>query len=137
VPSITTPVSPSAQETVTGWPSWSWRVPSSVPITQGMPSSRLTIAAWQVRPPRSVTMAAAVLRIGSQSGSVMPVTSTEPGRKRWISSTLFSTATGPAPMRRPTARPVISTRPRSFSAQLSMTEASRPAWAVSGRAWTM
>ena len=36
----------------------------------GMPSSRATIAAWDVRPPRSVTMPAAVFMIGSQSGSV-------------------------------------------------------------------
>ena len=31
------------------------------------------MAAWQVRPPRLVTMAAAIFMIGSQSGSVMSV----------------------------------------------------------------
>ncbi len=46
-----------------------------------MPSSRLTIAAWHVRPPRLVTMAAAIFMAGSQSGSVMSATSTSPGRK--------------------------------------------------------
>jgi hypothetical protein len=43
-----------------------------------MPSSRAMIAAWQVRPPRLVTMAEARFMIGSQSGSVMSVTSTSP-----------------------------------------------------------
>ena len=36
------------------------------------------IAAWQVRPPRLVTIAAARFMIGSQSGSVMSATSTSP-----------------------------------------------------------
>ena len=52
-----------------------------VPTTQGMPSSRDTIAAWQVRPPSSVTTAAARLSTGSQSGSVIRATSTSPARK--------------------------------------------------------
>ena len=54
-------------------------VPSPVPTTAGMPSSRATIAAWQVRPPRLVTMAAAVFITGSQSGVVVSATSTSPG----------------------------------------------------------
>ena len=37
------------------------------------------IAAWQVRPPRLVTIAEARFMIGSQSGSVMSATSTSPG----------------------------------------------------------
>ena len=37
------------------------------------------IAAWQVRPPRLVTMALARFITGSQFGSVMSVTSTSPG----------------------------------------------------------
>ena len=49
-----------------------------MPTTAGMPSSRAMIAAWQVRPPRLVTMAAARFMIGSQSGSVMSATSTSP-----------------------------------------------------------
>ena len=44
-----------------------------------MPSSRAMIAAWQVRPPRLVTIADAFFMTGSQSGSVMSVTSTSPG----------------------------------------------------------
>ena len=51
----------------------------SVPTTHGTPSSRLTMAAWQVRPPRLVTMARAIFIVGSQSGSVMSATSTSPG----------------------------------------------------------
>ena len=39
----------------------------------GMPSSRAMMAAWQVRPPRFVTIAAAVFMTGSQSGVVMSV----------------------------------------------------------------
>ena len=46
------------------------------------PSSRLTMAAWQVRPPRLVTMAAAFFMIGSQSGSVLSVTRISPGLKK-------------------------------------------------------
>ena len=57
-----------------------------MPTTAGMPSSRAMIAAWQVRPPRLVTMAAARFMIGSQSGSVMSATSTSPGRNVAISS---------------------------------------------------
>ena len=56
-------------------------VPCCVPTMAGNPSSRLTIAAWQVRPPRLVTMAAAFFITGSQSGSVLSVTSTSPGLK--------------------------------------------------------
>ena len=73
-------MSPSAQDTVTGRPSASVRVACPVPTTAGMPSSRAMIAAWQVRPPRLVTIAAARFMIGSQSGSVMSATSTSPGR---------------------------------------------------------
>ena len=54
-------------------------VASPQPTTAGMPSSRAMIAAWQVRPPRLVTIAAARFITGSQSGSVMSVTSTSPG----------------------------------------------------------
>ena len=54
------------------------RVASPQPTTAGMPSSRAMIAAWQVRPPRLVTIAAARFMTGSQSGSVMSATSTSP-----------------------------------------------------------
>ena len=54
------------------------RWPSPVPTTQGTPSSRETIAAWQVMPPESVTIAAARRISGTQSGAVMCATSTSP-----------------------------------------------------------
>jgi hypothetical protein len=48
------------------------------PTIAGTPISRATMAAWQVRPPLLVMMALAFFMIGSQSGSVMSVTSTSP-----------------------------------------------------------
>ncbi len=78
-PSYTRPESPSAQDTVTTWPSGTQVVASPVPTTAGMPSSRAMIDAWQVRPPRLVTIAAAVFITGSQSGVVVSATSTSPG----------------------------------------------------------
>ncbi len=73
------------------------------------------IAAWQVRPPRLVTIAEARFITGSQFGSVMSVTSTSPGitRSIWLAST--TTLTGPAPTFWPIARPVVSTSDEPFS----------------------
>ena len=50
------------------------------------------IAAWQVRPPRFVTIAAARFITGSQSGSVMSATSTSPGLTRSISAADLTSA---------------------------------------------
>ena len=75
------PISPPAQEIVTSAPVLRTAVAFSAPTTAGTPSSRATIAAWQVRPPWSVTMAPAVFITGSQSGLVERATSTSPGRK--------------------------------------------------------
>jgi hypothetical protein len=106
------PVSPSAQEMVTSSPSFSVSVAVSHPTTAGTPSSRAMIAAWHVRPPRLVTMAAARFITGSQFGSVMSVTSTSPSFTRSISATLFTTRTRPWPIFDPMARPEASTSPR-------------------------
>ena len=57
------------------------------------------MAAWQVRPPRLVTIADARFMTGSQSGSVMSATSTSPARTRDISFTSLMMRAGPAPMR--------------------------------------
>src|ERR1051325_9764602 len=54
------PCSPSAQLSVTFSPLFTLEVASAEPTTAGMPSSRATIAACDVRPPRSVTMPAAL-----------------------------------------------------------------------------
>ena len=67
------------------------------------------IAAWQVRPPRLVTIAAARFITGSQSGSVMSVTSTSPARTRSISAAERTMRTGPCPIFCPIARPLAST----------------------------
>ena len=67
------------------------------------------MAAWQVRPPRLVTMAAARFMTGSQSGSVMSATSTSPLCTRAISEASRTTRAVPAPMRCPMLRPVAST----------------------------
>jgi len=57
------------------------RVPQGMPVptTAVMPSSRAIIAAWQVRPPLSVTIAAAIFITGSQSGAVIFETRISPG----------------------------------------------------------
>ena len=57
------------------------------------------MAAWQVRPPRLVTMADARFMIGSQSGSVMSATSTSPGLNEPIWSSEVRILTFPAPIR--------------------------------------
>ena len=49
-----------------------------VPTTAGVPSSLLTIAAWQVIPPSSVTMAATFRIAGTMSGLVIRVTRISP-----------------------------------------------------------
>jgi hypothetical protein len=84
-------------------------VASPQPTTAGMPSSRAMMAAWQVRPPRLVTMALARFITGSQLGSVMSVTSTSPGCTRSISAVLRTRRTGPVPIFWPMARPSAST----------------------------
>ena len=71
---------PSAARNSDSAPMNQKKAPNQSPTTiAGMPSSRLTMAAWHVRPPRSVTTAAARFITGSQSGSVISVTSTSPG----------------------------------------------------------
>ena len=109
------PVSPSAQLTVTRVPSSSLSVALPQPTTAGMPSSRAMMAAWQVRPPRLVTMALARFITGSQFGSVMSVTSTSPGCTLSISLMLCTRRTGPVPIFWPMARPSASTGPVPLS----------------------
>ncbi len=50
----------------------------SAPTMHGIPSSRLTIAAWAVTPPLSVTIALASFIYGTKSGFVIVVTSMSP-----------------------------------------------------------
>ena len=72
------------------------------------------IAAWQVRPPRLVTMALARFMIGSQSGSVMSATSTSPATNSRIWSAERRIRTAPAPTFCPMARPSTTTSPFSL-----------------------
>ncbi len=95
------------------------------------------IAAWQVRPPRLVTIALARFMIGSQSGSVMSATSTSPGENWLIWSADCSTRTGPAPIFCPIARPSTTTSPRWLSRNRCVVVAERRDCTVSGRAWRM
>ena len=115
-PRYTRPESPSAHDTVTTSPSGTLVVASPAPTTAGMPSSRAMIAAWQVRPPRFVTIAAAVFITGSQSGVVVSDTSTSPGWKsdRWATCSIRLTT--PEAIFSPTDRPSVSTSPRPSSA---------------------
>ena len=82
-----------------------------VPTTAGTPSSRLTIAAWLVGPPWSVTMPAARFMIGTQSGSVISVTRMAPSRKFSMSAALLITQAVPCAMESPIAAPRASTVP--------------------------
>ncbi len=100
---------------MTGMPSTSTCVASPQPTTAGMPSSRAMIAAWQVRPPRLVTIAAARFITGSQSGSVMSATSTSPALTRSICAADFTSRTVPCPTFCPIARPVARTADLVFS----------------------
>ncbi|MNT26700.1 hypothetical protein D3C72_1622930 [compost metagenome] len=100
---------------MTSVPSFSRSVASPQPTTAGMPSSRAMMAAWQVRPPRFVTMALARFITGSQLGSVMSVTSTSPGWTLSISEMLCTRRTGPVPIFWPMARPSASTVPWPLS----------------------
>ena len=80
-------------------------VPVNVPTIQGIPSSLLTIAAWQTLEPSSVIIAEAIRIAGSQSGSVILVTKTSP----FLNSESFNTSetilTFPCPILLPIAIP--------------------------------
>ena len=114
LPRYTNPVSPSAQLTVAVLLFARVLVASPQPTTAGIPSSRAMMAAWQVRPPRFVTIAADRFITGSQSGSVISVTRTAPGWT-WSSSVIDrTTRTVPTPIFWPTLRPLARTGPVSF-----------------------
>jgi len=73
------------------------------------------IDAWQVRPPRLVTMAAAVFMTGSQSGVVVSATSTCPGLNSDSCVRFSILFTAPEAIRSPTERPSASIVPRPSS----------------------
>ena len=80
---------------MTSSPSRSTLVAVRVPTTQGTPSSRATMAVWQVMPPPSVTRAEARRMAGTQSGLVIGATSTSPSSRRDQSSGVSNTRTTP------------------------------------------
>ncbi len=75
------------------------------------------MAACEVRPPRSVTIAEARFIIGSQSGSVISVTNTSPASNAsiWRGSSMRRAL--PMATASPTARPCANTVPRSLSSK--------------------
>jgi starvation-inducible outer membrane lipoprotein len=96
----------SVQETVRSCPSCRSCVAVPVPTMAGRPSSRLTMAAWEVRPPWSVTMAEARFMIGTQSGSVIEVTRIEPSTNLSISAADWIRQARPVAAAPPTGRPL-------------------------------
>ncbi len=101
-----------------------------------MPSSRLTIAAWEVRPPRFVTMAAAVFITGSQSGVVVSETRTSPGLNSGRRLTSVTIRAFPTAILSPMLFPAASTVPRSSRWNVSRRSPAFCDCTVSGRAWT-
>ena len=99
------PVSPSAQEAVTSSEFFNSSVAFPVPTMAGTPSSLAIIAAWQVLPPRLVIIAEANFMTGSQSGSVMSVTSTSPSWTESISDKSLIILVFPVPIFWPMALP--------------------------------
>ena len=103
-----------------------------VPTTQGMPSSRLTIAACAVLPPRSVTIAAARFIAGTKSGVVISATRTSPcfTLSIWEASGTIFTA--------PEAMPGLAGAPdRSTGCVISATVSASAFIVVTGRVWTI
>ncbi len=98
---------PAVPSTVTSIPACNSRVASCVPTTHGTPSSRDTIAACDVMPPASVTIAAERRISGTQSGDVIRVTSTSPFSSACPCAIVVTTRT------RPDATPGLAPSPRA------------------------
>ena len=107
---VTNPSSPSAQDTVTYCSCCSTPVASPVP-TIANPKLAADDSGMRRAPARSVTMAAARLMIGTQSGLVVVVTSTPPGVKRSIFLGSRMMQAGPATTAPPMLSPETSLRP--------------------------
>ena len=134
---VDVPASPSAHESVTSPAPARAVVAPTVPTMAGMPSSRATIAACEVRPPRSVTMPPAIFMTGSQSGSVISVTRMSPrlelvGLARVVKHAYAAAHDALADRRAP--RRAGSRAPSSRRGAAS--GAVRRLCTVSGRAWT-
>ena len=99
---------PSLASTTTSMPSFNVVVAFRVPTRQGMPSSRDTMAACDVMPPASVTIAAARRISGTQSGVVIDATSTSPFSSVLVLEDDVSTRTGPVATPGPAPTPCRS-----------------------------
>src|SRR4030042_4939835 len=102
---FTIPVLPS---TFTVSPVLRTEVAIPVPVTDGTPYSLHTIAAWQVRPPMSVTEALILVKIGAQAGFVVGQTSISPCSILVSSSRCLTTLTFPSPTPADEAHPFSS-----------------------------
>ena len=113
------PFSPS---TVMICPSFKIFVAFLVPTTAGVPSSRLTMAAWQVMPPSSVTMALTRRIAGTISGLVIFVTSMSPSLTALVSLMSRTITTRPLAMPGDAPCPSRSATPDDLSDLLSAPE---------------
>src|SRR4030065_942690 len=102
---FTIPVFPS---TLTVSPVLRTEVAIPVPVTDGSPYSLHTMAAWQVRPPMSVTEALILVKIGAQAGLVVGQTSISPCSILVSSSRNLTTLTFPSPIPADEANPFSS-----------------------------
>ena len=116
IPSNTKPFLPS---NVT--PEFSSKVVVALPVptTQGIPSSREIIDAWQVTPPSSVTIPLALLIAGTMSGVVMVVTIMSPSLILSNSSMSKTIFTLPEAIPGLAPRPLTRTSPKSEDSSLS------------------
>jgi hypothetical protein len=139
-PSRMVPLSPSM---VMGCPSSIWRVAEPLPTTAGTPSSRETMAAWEVIPPSSVTIPAARFIAGTMSGIVISATMMSPSAtwSRWSSlvtmragpeaipglapsprRTTSPTAVSPLPLALVAASPSVAPDPTSSTLETAVSE---------------
>src|SRR3984885_11088456 len=86
-------------------------VATAVPTTQGMPYSRLTIAAWVSEPPVSHTHAVMMPNAGVHSVVVPPHTRISPGSTRCRSPTVVITRATPSTTPLAAGNPRISVTP--------------------------
>src|SRR5262249_49938313 len=110
---VTTPVEPS---TCSSWPVLIVAVARPVPTTAGFPYSRDTIAACDMTPPMSVTVAFILGKIGAHAGDVIVQTRISPSSIVPINSGSLSTRAGPSATPADAAAPWSRCAPSSASA---------------------
>ena len=103
---------PSVPSTLIIWPVRMAAVARPVPTTAGSRYSRATIAAWDITPPTSVTVALIFEKIGAHAGEVLPQTRISPSRTSPICSADLTTRATPSTTPGDAAAP-FSTEPPS------------------------